>query len=106
MELEKKLNVENARTVEVERMRGALQVIKDKAQDEDFGVMKQMDATELEFLKEMKRAFNKKDELNQAFIVKKCKSKVELLEARKFLIKVCLSSHKKKYDIVIVYNQS
>lgn len=84
--LEKQLDTKQALELEVERMRGALQVM--KHMDEDMEIKKKMDEIE-ENLKEKIEELDGVEALNQALIVKERKTNDELQEARKELINVC-----------------
>ncbi|XP_024927008.3 factor of DNA methylation 4 isoform X1 [Ziziphus jujuba] len=81
--LEKQLDTKQALELEVERMRGALQVM--KHMDEDMEIKKKMDEIE-ENLKEKIEELDGVEALNQALIVKERKTNDELQEARKELI--------------------
>ncbi|GAV78267.1 XS domain-containing protein/XH domain-containing protein/zf-XS domain-containing protein [Cephalotus follicularis] len=86
IELEKKLDAKQALELEMERMRGALEVMKHMEGDEDLEIEKKMDAIEEE-LKEKEEEYDGLDSLNQALIVKERKTNDELQDARKELIK-------------------
>ncbi|XP_059625242.1 protein INVOLVED IN DE NOVO 2-like [Cornus florida] len=87
IELEKKLDAKQVLELEIEQMRGALQVMKHigEGEDGDTKVKKKMDAIH-EDLKEKEEELESLEALSQALIVKERKSNDELQEARKELI--------------------
>lgn len=87
IELEKKLDAKQALELEIERMKGALQVMKHMGEDEDLEVKSKMDTIRQE-LKEKEEELEVLEDLNQALIVKERKTNDELQEARKELISV------------------
>ena len=93
IELEKKLDARQALELEIERMRGALHVMKHMGEDGDMEVKKNMDAIK-EDLKEKEEELEHMEALQQALVIKERKSNDELQEARKELISVsvCLST--------------
>ncbi|KAK6926981.1 Zinc finger-XS domain, partial [Dillenia turbinata] len=88
IELEKNLDAKQALELEIERIRGAIQVMQHMGEDEDIELEKKMDAIKDE-LQEKEEELEDMEALNQALIVKNFKSNDELQEARKELIKVC-----------------
>lgn len=85
IELEKKLDAKQALELEIERMRGAVQVMKHMKEYGDPDAQKKMEGIERD-LKEKEEELDNLEELNQMLIVKEQKSNDELQEARKELI--------------------
>ncbi|KAB1225957.1 hypothetical protein CJ030_MR1G006675 [Morella rubra] len=85
IELEKKLDAKQALELEVEAMRGALQVMKHMGDDGDMEVKTKMDEIGKD-LNEKEEELAHMEELNQTLIVKERKTNDELQEARKELI--------------------
>lgn len=87
IELERKLDAKQALELEIERMRGALQVMKHMGENGDMDMKIKMDEIQEE-LKEKEEELDDLEALNQALVVKERKSNDELQEARKKLISV------------------
>ncbi|KAL5747852.1 hypothetical protein ACOSP7_024868 [Xanthoceras sorbifolium] len=85
IELQKKLDTKQALELEIERMRGALQVMKHMGEDEDTEVKKKIESIQKD-LKEKEEEYEETEELNQALIIKERKINDELQDARKVLI--------------------
>ncbi|XP_030464211.2 factor of DNA methylation 4-like [Syzygium oleosum] len=85
-ELERKLDDKQSLELEIERMRGALQVMKHMEDDEDVDLKQKMKEIE-ESLKEKEEEMEFNEELSQTLIVKERKTNDELQDARKELIK-------------------
>lgn len=91
IELERKLDAKQALELEIERMRGALQVMKHMGENGDMDMKIKMDEIQEE-LKEKEEELDDLEALNQALVVKERKSNDELQEARKELISVRIFS--------------
>uniref|UniRef100_A0A6N2M1N6 XS domain-containing protein n=1 Tax=Salix viminalis TaxID=40686 RepID=A0A6N2M1N6_SALVM len=87
IKLEKQLDTKQALELEIERLRGALNVMKHMEDDGDVEVLRKMDAR-IKKLIEKEGELNDLDALNQTLIVRERKSNDELQEARKELINV------------------
>ena len=87
IELERKLDAKQALELEIDRMRGALQVMKHMRENRDMDMKIKMDEIQEE-LKEKEEELDDLEALNQALVVKERKSNDELQEARKKLISV------------------
>ncbi|CDP09063.1 unnamed protein product [Coffea canephora] len=85
IELEKKLDAKQALELEIERLRGAVQVMKHIGSGGDEEVDYKLVAIQVE-LKEKEEALEDLEVRNQALIVKERKSNDELQEARKELV--------------------
>ncbi|CAK9188250.1 unnamed protein product [Ilex paraguariensis] len=85
LELEKKLDAKQALELEIERMRGALLVMKHMGEDGDMEIEDKMHNIQKN-LKEKEEELEDLEALNQALVVKERKSNDELQEARKELI--------------------
>ncbi|KAJ6768033.1 PROTEIN INVOLVED IN DE NOVO 2-RELATED [Salix koriyanagi] len=85
IKLEKQLDTKQALELEIERLRGALNVMKHMEDDGDVEVLRKMDAI-IKKLIEKEGELNDLDALNQTLIVRERKSNDELQEARKELI--------------------
>ncbi|GLT62730.1 hypothetical protein SLA2020_353440 [Shorea laevis] len=86
IELEKKVDAEHALQLEIERLRGALQVIKHMGEEDEEVETKEKLAAIEEDLKEKEEQLEHLDALNQTLIVKERKCNDELQDARKELI--------------------
>lgn len=84
--LEKKLDAKQAVELEIERLRGQLNVMKHMG-DDDLEVLKKMDEIHNN-LKEKEEEFVDLESLYQTLVVQERKSNDELQEARKELIEV------------------
>lgn len=85
IKLEQKLEDKLALALEIESMKGNLQVMKHMSEDGDLELKKKMAEVEND-LKEKLEEFEDMEELSQTLIVKERKSNEELQEARKELI--------------------
>ncbi|KAE8039064.1 hypothetical protein FH972_011512 [Carpinus fangiana] len=85
IELEKKLDAKQALELEIERLRGALQVMKHMGEDGDMEAKQKMDAIAQE-LKEKEEESADVEALNQTLIIMERKTNDELQDARKELI--------------------
>ena len=85
--LEKQLDAKQALELEIERLRGALNVMKHMEDDGDVEVLRKMDVI-IKSLREKEGELNDLEALNQTLIVRERKSNDELQEARKELINV------------------
>jgi Asp-tRNA(Asn)/Glu-tRNA(Gln) amidotransferase A subunit family amidase len=85
--LEKQLDAKQALELEIERLRGALNVMKHMEDDGDVEVLRKMDAI-IKNLREKEGELNDLEALNQTLIVRERKSNDELQDARKELINV------------------
>ena len=85
--LEKQLDTKQALELEIERLRGSLNVMKHMGDDEDVEVLQKAE-TILKSLSEKEGDLEALDELNQTLIVKQRKSNDELQEARKEIVNV------------------
>ncbi|XP_026377419.1 protein INVOLVED IN DE NOVO 2-like [Papaver somniferum] len=83
--LEKQLDAKQALELEIERLKGNLNVLKHMEGDEDEAFNKKMDEMSKN-LKEKEGELESLEDLNQALVVKERKSNDELQEARKELI--------------------
>ncbi|KAI4307618.1 hypothetical protein L6164_030789 [Bauhinia variegata] len=83
--LEKQLDMKQKLELEIEQLRGTLNVMKHMEDDEDLGVLKKVEAL-ISDLREKEQSLEDLDTLNQMLIVKERKSNDELQEARKELI--------------------
>ncbi|KAI3423655.1 XS domain-containing protein [Psidium guajava] len=86
-DLERKLDDKQSLELEIERMRGALQVMKHMEDDEDADLKQKMKEIE-ENLKEKEEEMEYHDHLRQALTVQERKTNDELQDARKELIKI------------------
>ncbi|KAL5580761.1 hypothetical protein UlMin_013203 [Ulmus minor] len=94
IELEKQLDSKQALELEIERMRGALGIMKHMGEEGDADNKKKMDEIE-EALKDKEEDLEAMEALNQALIVKERRSNDELQEARKRLINGLNATSKK-----------
>ncbi|KAK8629673.1 hypothetical protein V6N13_078506 [Hibiscus sabdariffa] len=85
IQLEKKLDQKQALELEIEQLRGSLNVIRHMGDADDIEVLEKMDAS-LKELREKEGELEDLEALNQTLIVRECKSNDELQEARKELI--------------------
>ncbi|KAF8396789.1 hypothetical protein HHK36_018422 [Tetracentron sinense] len=85
IQLEKQLDAKQALELEIERLKGTLNVMKHMGGDEDLEVKKKMEEMSEE-LKDKEGELEGLEDLNQALIVKERKSNDELQDARKELI--------------------
>lgn len=85
IQLEKQLDAKQALELEIERLRGTLNVMKHMGDDGDMEILKKMDSM-LKVLREKEGELEDLEALNQTLIVKERKSNDELQEARKELI--------------------
>lgn len=88
IELEKKVDAEHALKLEIERLKGALQVVRHMGEEDEDAETKQKLVEIEENLKQKKEELEYFDALNQTLIVKERKCNDELQEARKELITV------------------
>lgn len=84
IQLEKKLDAKQALELEIERLRGSLNVMKHMG-DDDLEVLQKVEAIHKE-LREKEGEYEDLDALNQTLIIKERKCNDELQEARKELI--------------------
>jgi hypothetical protein len=87
IQLEKQLNVKQKLELEIQQLKGKLNVMKHMEDEGDFDVLDMMDALHLD-LREKEQSLRDMDALNQTLIIKERKSNDELQEARKELISV------------------
>ncbi|KAM7522187.1 hypothetical protein LguiA_012089 [Lonicera macranthoides] len=85
IDLEKKLDDKQRLELEIERMRGAIEVMKHMSEDGDMEAKKKIESIQEE-LEEKEEDLEDLEQTNQALIVKERKSNDELQEARKELI--------------------
>ncbi|XP_026385386.1 protein INVOLVED IN DE NOVO 2-like [Papaver somniferum] len=85
--LEKQLDAKQALELEIERLKGNLNVLKHMGGDEDAAFNKKMDEMS-KHLEEKEGELESLEDLNQALVVKERKSNDELQEARKELISI------------------
>ncbi|KAG5515291.1 hypothetical protein RHGRI_036362 [Rhododendron griersonianum] len=85
LELQKKIDARQALELEVERMRGAIQVIGHMGEDGDLELKKKKDALQQD-LAEKEQDLEDLESLSQALIIKERKSNDEIQQARKELI--------------------
>ncbi|CAK9133594.1 unnamed protein product [Ilex paraguariensis] len=85
IQLEEQLDAKQAVELEIERLRGTLNVMKHMGDDGDLEVLQKVEAMQT-MLREKEGEFEDLESLNQALIVKELKSNDELQEARKELI--------------------
>ncbi|KAK2995948.1 hypothetical protein RJ640_003740 [Escallonia rubra] len=85
IELEKKLDAKQALELEIEHMRGALQVMKHMGDDGDTKVKKQIEDIQRDLL-DKEEELEGLEALNQALVIKERKTNDELQDARKELI--------------------
>lgn len=90
--LEKQLDAKQALELEIERLRGTLNVMKHMGDDEDVEVLQKAESI-LKSLSEKEGELEALDDLNQTLIVKQRKSNDELQEARKEIINVRVFSY-------------
>lgn len=87
LELGKKLDAKQQLELQIEGMKGKLNVMKHMGDDEDLENMKKMEGIEQE-LKEKEEDLEAMEKLNQALIVQEHKTNDEVQDARKELIAV------------------
>ncbi|KAA8515254.1 hypothetical protein F0562_018516 [Nyssa sinensis] len=85
IQLEKQLDAKQALELEIERLRGTLNVMKHMGDDGDLEVLKKVEGIH-KMLREKEGELDDLEALNQTLIVKERKSNDELQEARKELI--------------------
>ncbi|XWS74963.1 hypothetical protein CRYUN_Cryun01aG0043900 [Craigia yunnanensis] len=85
IQLEKQLDQKQALELEIEQLRGSLNVIRHMGDEDDIEVLKKMEAS-LKELREKEGELEDLEALNQTLIVRERKSNDELQEARKELI--------------------
>ena len=91
IKLEKQLDQKQALELEIEQLRGSLNVIRHMGDEDDIEVLKKMEAS-LKELREKEGELEDLEALNQTLIVRERKSNDELQEARKELINVSVFS--------------
>lgn len=87
IQLEKQLDAKQALELEIERMRGTLNVMKHMEDDEDSEVLQKMDKL-IKDMREKEGELEDLEALNQTLIIRERKSNDELQDARKELISV------------------
>lgn len=87
LELEKQLDSKQALELGIERMKGALEVMKHMGGDEDIEIKRQMDEIR-ETLEEKEMDLEAGEILSQTLIIKERRSNDELQQARKEIISV------------------
>ncbi|GAB2300531.1 hypothetical protein Dimus_034571 [Dionaea muscipula] len=94
IDLERKLDQKQTLELEIERMRGAIQVMQHMGDEGDLENKEKMQDIEKE-MKEKEEELEAMEDLNQTLIVKERKSNDELQEARKALVEGLKSSSNK-----------
>lgn len=90
LELERQLDAKQKLEMEIEELKGKLQVMKHLGNDDDTAVQEQIKKMDDELKAKMDEMEGVED-LNQTLVVKERQSNDELQEARKELIKVLTS---------------
>ena len=91
IQLEKQLDAKQALALEIERLKGSLNVMKHMGDDGDIEVLQKME-TVLKDLREKEGELDDLEALNQTLIIRERKSNDELQDARKELINVSICS--------------
>ena len=89
IQLEKDLDTKQALQLEIERLKGTINVMKHMGDEGDLEVLQKADSLN-KLLREKEGELEDFDRLNQTLIVKERKSNEELQDARKELINVIL----------------
>lgn len=87
LELEQKLDAKQALELEIERLKGSLEVMKHMNEDDD-DAKREMDQIQQD-LDEKEEEFEYYQNINQNLIIKERRTNDEVQEARKELINVC-----------------
>lgn len=87
IQLEKQLDAKQALELEIERMRGTLNVMKHMEDDEDCEVLQKMESL-IKDMREKEGELEDLEALNQTLIIRERNSNDELQDARKELISV------------------
>ena len=87
IDLQQQLEAKQKLELEIEQLKGALNVIKHVPDEDDLEVMKRVDDM-MKDLRDKEEQLDGVEALNQALIVKERRSNEELVEARKELINV------------------
>ncbi|KAL6526813.1 hypothetical protein OROGR_015903 [Orobanche gracilis] len=83
--LEKQLDAKQAVQLEIEQLRGKLNVVKHMGDEDDLKVLNEVEML-LELMREKEGELHELDSLNQALIVKEHKINIELQDARKEMV--------------------
>ncbi|KAK7848161.1 protein involved in de novo 2 [Quercus suber] len=97
IQLEKQLDAKQALELEIERLRGSLNVMKHMGDDGDVEILEKVD-TILKQLREKEGELEDLEALNQTLIVKERKSNDELQEARKELVNQVIDEEDEKLN--------
>ncbi|KAK7285223.1 hypothetical protein RJT34_19986 [Clitoria ternatea] len=94
IQLENQLDMKQKLELEIQQLKGSLNVLKHIEDDEDAEVLKKVDGLQMD-LRDKEQSLQDLDELNQTLIIKERQSNDELQEARKELVESIkeLSSH-------------
>ncbi|XP_022765145.1 protein INVOLVED IN DE NOVO 2 isoform X3 [Durio zibethinus] len=95
IQLEKQLDQKQALELEIEQLRGSLNVIRHMGDEDDIEVLKKMEAS-LKELREKEGELEDLEALNQTLIVRERKSNDELQEARKEMINEVINDDDEK----------
>ena len=87
IQLQKQLDKKQELELEIQQLKGTLNVLKHMEDDEDAEVLKKVDTLQKD-LRDKEQSLEELDALNQALIVKERESNDELQEARKALVDV------------------
>lgn len=88
LQLQKKLDAKQTLELEIQRLKGALEVMKQLVED-DYEEQKKLDEIKVE-LEDKEEELKEHEDLQQALVVKERKTNDELQDARKELVLVCL----------------
>ena len=89
IQLQKQLDKKQELELEIQQLKGTLNVLKHMEDDEDAEVLKKVDTLQKDLRDKEQSLEDLVDALNQALIVKERESNDKLQEARKALVDVC-----------------
>ena len=100
LKLEKELDARQKLQLEIEELKGKIEVMKHLGDDDDAAIQRKMKEMNEE-LRQKIEDMNDLEDMNQTLVVKQRQSNDELQEARKVLIAVCLQTYPFQQEIVI-----
>ena len=100
LKLEKELDARQKLQLEIEELKGKIEVMKHLGDDDDAAIQRKMKEMNEE-LRQKIEDMNDLEDMNQTLVVKQRQSNDELQEARKVLIAVCLQTYPFLQEIII-----